>query len=146
MITRVLWQDCLSQAAWSWSNSLYQPHRLWAIVLGPRTDNVMVIKISLHLHKHWVGELVRASKKSHIPSQSWCLGCSMTGNARQKWKKTPPISELNLNMRDTGEIFTSLNFVLIVKLAYYTSLKLNLQESSYLEFVWIMYYSVRRKL
>ena len=50
-------------------------------------------------------------------------------------KKTPPISELNLNMRDTGEIFTSLNFVLIVKLAYYTSLKLNLEESSYLEFV-----------
>ena len=44
------------------------------------------------------------------------------------------------------KIFTSLNFVIIVKLVYYTSLEFNLHESSYLEFVWIMYYSVRRKL
>ena len=33
------------------------------------------------------------------------------------------------------KILTSLDFVIIVKLVYYTSLKFNLHESSYLEFV-----------
>ena len=53
----------------------------------------------------------------------------------QKFMYHQRIIPLYFSFKMIYKIFTSLNFVIIVKLVYYTSLKFNLHESSYLEFV-----------
>ena len=125
--------------------------RLFDLDRTPSTTLILTMlkMISLDFHIKWVYWFV-------LPKKT-CI-CLWTVRWIIQWPKIPsyqkfmyhqsiiPLYHFSLISKWFIKIFTSLNFVIIVKLVYYTSLKFNLHESSYLEFVWIMYYSVRRKL
>ena len=125
--------------------------RLFDLDRTPSTTLILTMlkMISLDFHIKWVYWIV-------LPKKT-CI-CLWTVRWIIQWPKIPsyqkfmyhqsiiPLYHFSLISKWFIKIFTSLNFVIIVKLVYYTSLKFNLHESSYLEFVWIMYYSVRRKL
>ena len=88
-----------------------------------------------------MGLLVRATQKNLHMFMNSPMDSSMTKNSQllddpQKFMYHQRIIPLyHFSFKMIYKIFTSLNFVIIVKLVYYTSLKFNLHESSYLEFV-----------